>query len=168
MGCHALLHAPIIGWIYSQQDASVDVVHLTSDCRGREVENCWSRLNGYVNLMTLSLWSLQTKEVGSDTSEGLSRAYDLGKKVGFLIYCEPTMTNTSAGKETKGCRLSLGSPGACPMLAPASIAMLALGMFSQRKHFSVWIQKEVCGLSWVEGNRWCHSAESSLFSFFPS
>ena len=127
MGCHALLHAPIIGWIYSQQDASVDVVHLTSDCRGREVENCWSRLNGYVNLMTLSLWSLQTKEVGSDMSEGLSRAYDLGKKVGFLIYCEPTMTNTSAGKETKGCRLSSGSPGACPMLAPASIAMLALG-----------------------------------------
>ena len=54
----------------------------------------------------------------------------MGKKVGFLIYCKPTMTNTLAGKETKGCRLSFGSPWACPMLVPAAIAMLALGMLS--------------------------------------
>ena len=85
MGCHALLHALIIGWIYSQQDTSVDVVCLMGDCRGREVENCWSRLNGYVNLMTISLWSLQTKEVGSDMSEGLSRTMTWGRKWASLF-----------------------------------------------------------------------------------
>ena len=81
------------------------------------------------------------------------------------------MTNTLAGKETKGCRLSFGSPWVCPMLVPAAITMLALGMFSQPEHFSVWIQKEVFGLSWVEEtdgvtrlNRL--SSPSSLHDFF--
>ena len=85
VGCLALLHSLIIGWVYSQQDASVGVVYLVDDYRGREVENRWSRLNGCVNLMTLSLWSLQTKEVGSDMSEGLSRTMTWGRKWASLF-----------------------------------------------------------------------------------
>ena len=64
-----------------------------------------------------------------------------GRKWDSFFYSKPTMAKALAEKEPGRRRLDLGSSWACPMLVPAVIAMLALGVFSQPEHFSMWIQK---------------------------
>lgn len=64
----------------------------------------------------------------------------LGKAVSVLLHTKHTMAEVSAERPGPGlCRQ--GPPWDCPVLVPAAVTMLALGVSNCPADFSMWIQK---------------------------